>query len=123
MNFSQETITAILTVAGSIFVAWISYRLGRQQIAQTHSAVIKGDGTTREVEFRDDLLALIERQEVKLKDQDAKIERMDQVVEGSKTLVDELKRANLHLTIENQRLRARIEDVEQQLARVKASIQ
>jgi septal ring factor EnvC (AmiA/AmiB activator) len=118
----QEVITALLTLIGTILTGYISYRLGRFQIAQQDKNASTGNGTTREIEFREDLLALIERQEQKIKSQDDKIDKLDSHVEMNKSLVDELKRANLNLAIENQRLKARVLEVETELSKLRKDL-
>jgi len=119
----KELITAIVTAIGVIITAYISWKLGRMQLDQQKKLALQSDGTLREVELREDLLILIDNQERKLQSQEDKIERLDLYVEQTKELADELKRANLNLTIENQRLRRRIEESEAEIASLRTEVE
>lgn len=118
----QSIIVALFTLVGAALTAYISWRLGHMQIAQQSKGIDIGNGTQREIEFREDLLALIERQEKKLTAQDDKIDRMDTYIEANKKLVSELKLANLNLSIQNQRLQTRLLEIEAEAARLKAEV-
>lgn len=116
---SSELITAGLTLIGILATAYVSWRLGRLQIKQQASV----EGNSREIEFREDLLQLIERQESTTKNQDQKIEKLTSLYESTKNLVDELKRANFNLTLENQLLRHQLEDVKKEAASLKLEVE
>lgn len=120
---NKELITAIVTVIGVIVTAYVSWKLGRLQLNQQSRQASMSDGTLREIELREDLLQLLDKQEEKLKSQDNKIGKLDSYIEQMKTLVDELKRANLNLVIENQRLKRRIDEVEEDAAKLRVEIE
>lgn len=119
----QDLIAPLFTLLGLAITGYISLRLGRMQTAQQSSSSKQTMEMTTEVEFRQDLLDLIEKQNERSQRQDAKIEKLEQNIETQKTLSDEFRRANLTLAIENKRLRDRIEELETDAARLRAEIE
>ncbi len=119
----QPYILATLTLIGILGTAYVSWRLGRMKIAQEARGIVVGNETQREIEFREDLLALITSQDTKLKHQDDKIDRLNSYIEANNKLVGELKLANLNLSIENQRLQNKIVEIEARATRAEVTAQ
>jgi len=108
----REIITALITLFIGAITAYFTWELGKRQVAQLDKSSKDTDSSTREIEFREDLLTLISQQEDKLRVQDTKIDKLEGQVDTLRTLADEFRRANLNLVIENQRMKLRIEDLE-----------
>lgn len=119
----QPIIVAVLTLIGIIVTGYVSWRLGRLKLAQEARGLIVGNETQREIEFREDLLALITSQDTKLNTQDDKIDRLNSYIDANNKLVGELKLANLNLSIENQRLQNKIVEIEARATRAEAAAQ
>src|SRR5688500_6833600 len=118
----MEVLNAALTLLGDLITAYLSFRLGQQQLTQTARSTEKIDKTTGETEFRNSLLELIDSQEDKITRQDAKIERLDSQIDQSRTLTDELQRANFTITLENQRMTRLIQDLETEVSRLNKAV-
>lgn len=108
----KELITALITLLGLCITGYLSWRLGKLQVQQLASSSTISNNSTREIEFREDLLLLIGQQEEKLKNQDVKIDKLETQVDTLKALADEFRRANLNLAIENQQMKRRIAELE-----------
>lgn len=115
-------LTGVFTLLISAVAAYMSYRLGKLQVAESSRSTLLVDKTTGETEFRKSLLELIDQQEDKLVKQDNKIERLDKQVDDGKKLTDDLKRANFNLTLENERLTRMITSLEHELSILRAEV-
>jgi hypothetical protein len=118
----STTLGALITLLGTLVVAYLSWRLGRIQLSQQAKSAAITDGSTRELSFRDDLLELIELQDKKILAQDEKIVKLEQFIDSQRQLSDEFRRANLSLSIENVRLKARVQELETETIQLRADL-
>lgn len=115
MNLDPQVWVAFITLIGILITAWVSWRVGKMQIEQQNSQ----QRDTDESDLHKTLLDLVEQQDQKIERQDTKIQRLEEYIDNQKTLGDELRRANFQLTLENKRLKDRIEELERGIASLK----
>jgi hypothetical protein len=106
-NILNILIPALISLIGAALTAYFGLRGKRTEQRSVREIAQLETETTEEVEFQKRLLELIKEQGQEIKAQDEKIHRLELAIDSRGALVDDLKRANWMLTLENQQLKRR----------------
>lgn len=119
----KDIFAGLVTIVVATYGAYFNWKLGKLQTDNQARTVNLTDSSSREAAFRDDLFEHIEKQEEKIKKQDDKLDKLVELIDDQRALIQQLKQANFDLTIYNDKLKRRIEDLEREAILLKKEIE